>query len=271
MARRWIAGVDLDTAISDAKLANGKGYGVVMNFLGEEISEPSVADSHVSQYLELQNAINAGGIDGFTSVKLTQFGLAVDESGAWRRLEMVSDNAKRLNQTFFMDMESSKFTDKTLEFYTRILERHPATGVAIQSYLKRSEADLKLLLQKGARVRLVKGAYREPADIVFPSKSAINESFSSLMKLLFDSGDNFAIATHDSKLVNEAKRLAEGKHVKFEFEMLKGIRNELKDELAKSGYRVVEYLPYGESWMAYSRRRMSEHPSNFFLLLRSLT
>jgi proline dehydrogenase len=270
VARRWISGVDLDSAIKDAKRANSRGMGAILNYLGEEITDQSVADAHLQEYLNLQRAIHSDGIDGCASVKLTQFGLMGDEQRAAERLERCAANAEELGQPLWIDMEGSRFTSKAIEIYLDALQRHRALGVAIQAYMRRSEGDLNRILDKGGRVRLVKGAYREPPELVFRSRSSISENYAKLMSVLFERGDNFAIATHDSSLVSKAKKLAESSHAKFEFEMLKGIRNELKEELVRSGYRVSEYLPYGELWYPYSRRRLSEHPSNVILLLRSL-
>jgi len=270
VAKRWIAGVDLDSVIEDAKRANRKGMKAIANFLGEEISDPAIADSHAAEYIALQEAINAGGIEGCASIKLTQFGLGSDDEGARRRLELIASKADKLNQPLWIDMEGSAVTSKTLEIYSEAKERHGRLGVALQAYMRRSEGDLEALLDRGGRVRLVKGAYGEPSEIVFPSRRKVTENFISLLRMLFERGDNFAVATHNSRLIAEARRLAESKGAKFEFEMLKGIRNELKEELVASGYRVSEYIPYGDRWLSYSRRRMEEHPSNFLLLLRSL-
>ena len=270
VASRWIAGTNLDTAITDARTANSNGFGVVLNFLGEDVTDQSVAEAHMQEYLRLQQALNTNKINGFTSVKLTQFGLGADDHQAAQRLRTVASNAEKLNQLLWVDMEGSKFTERTLGVYLDIHETFREVGVALQSYLRRSEGDLNALLDRGARVRLVKGAYREPPDLVFRNRREVDENFSALTRTLFERGDNFAIATHDSKLIDEAKKLADSKHVSFRFEMLKGIRNDLKAELVSSGYKVFEYLPYGEEWYAYSRRRLTEHPSNILLLARSL-
>jgi len=270
VATRWISGTDLDSAIADAKRANSRGFGAVLNYLGEDVTDSKVADRHTEQYLKLQGAIASSGVEGFVSVKLTQFGLASDEAGARNRLESIAESAERLHQLLWVDMEGSASTQKTIEIYSDLLSRHKGVGLALQAYMRRSRDDLKLLLGSGARIRLVKGAYREPSDVVYPSRREVSQNFSSLMRMLFDGGDNFAIGTHDSKLIEEAEKLADSKHVEFRFEMLKGIRNELKGELVGSGYRLSEYLPYGEEWYAYSRRRLSEHPSNVLLLVRSL-
>ena len=167
-------------------------------------------------------------------------------------------------------MEGSKLTDKTLELYLRLLEKHSNVGVALQAYLRRSEKDLSILLDRGAKVRLVKGAYREDRQVAFPSRQQVSENYSRLMRLLFDRGEGFTIATHDSRLIDEARQISASRGAKFGFAMLRGIRDELKAELVSSGYRVTDYIPYGDQWYPYSVRRMKEHPSNVWLLLRSL-
>jgi proline dehydrogenase len=270
LAKKWISGVDLDSALKDARDANQRGLNAVINFLGEGISDPTVADSQLQQYLSLEQAISQNGIRGYVSVKLTQFGLAGDEAGAQKRLQQVVAEAALRHQLLWIDMEASEFLPKTLEIYSRIREGNAHIGVALQSYIRRSETDLKNLLEIGARVRLVKGAYKEPPDIVFASRAETSKNFSKLMKMLFEQGDNFVIATHDPKLIEEAKTLAESSHAAFEFQMLKGIQDGLKGQLANSGYKVGEYLPYGDQWYEYSKRRITEHPSNILLLLRSL-
>ncbi len=270
LAKRWIAGVDMDSAIADAKAANARGLGAIVNFLGEEIKDPAEADAHAEEYLRLQHAIADNGINGFTSVKLTQLGLGSDEEGMRARLDKVAAGSERLNQLLWVDMEGSAFTEATIRVYIDAHRKHPGMGVALQAYTRRSESDLKAILDAGGKVRLVKGAYRESSDFVYPTRKEVSENYARLMSILFEKGEGFAIATHDSELIDKAKELASSKHVDFHFELLKGIRDELKAELLKSGYKVSEYLPYGDRWYAYSKRRITEHPSNVWLLLRSL-
>ena len=269
LARKWIAGANMKSALEDARKANAKGLGVVANFLGEEVKDASVADASMNEYLALQEGMKSQGIKGFASVKLTQFGLGSDDAGAASRLERVTANAERLGQLLWIDMESSPLIPKTLEIYLDLLERHRGTGVALQTYTKRSGADLLKILDAGGTVRLVKGAYKNQPD-VYSTRAEVNDNFRKQMTMLFDRGDRFAIATHDPKLVDGAKRLAESRHVDFRFEMLKGIQDGLKQELTGQGYTVFEYLPYGDRWWPYSKRRITEHPSNIWLLLRSL-
>jgi proline dehydrogenase len=270
LAKHWISGVDLDSALADAKKANSRGMGVIVNFLGEEIRDPATAESHMGEYLRLQQRISEDGIRGFASVKLTQLGLGADDAGAAERLERIAVNSERFDQALWIDMEGSSVTERTLSIYLAALRKHRNIGIVLQAYMRRSESDLPRLLDAGAKVRLVKGAYRESHEVVYPSRKEVSGSFSRLMGILFDRGNGFAIATHDSALVEEAKKLAESKRVDFEFEMLKGIRDEMKADLVKSGYRVSEYLPYGDRWFSYSKRRITEHPSNILLLLRSM-
>lgn len=270
VAKRWISGADLESALGDARRANEKGMGAVINFLGEEITDPATADLQVDEYLRLQQGVAEREIKGFASVKLTQFGLGSDDVAAVGRLERVALNAEKLGQRLWIDMEGSAFEGRTVQVYCEAVKRHRTLGVALQAYMRNSESELKTILAAGGKVRLVKGAYREDKGVVYASRDEVYGNYKKLMAMLFDAGDGFAIGTHDSKLVDEARKLAESKHVHFEFEMLKGIRNDLKEELVNSGYRVSEYLPYGDRWFAYSRRRISEHPSNIWLLVRSL-
>jgi proline dehydrogenase len=270
LAKKWIAGTDMESAMADAKKANAKGIGAIVNFLGEEIKDAAEADAHANEYIKLQQAISDGGINGFVSVKLTQLGLGSDDQGMQARLEKIAANADRLGQHLWIDMEGSAFIDATLKSYLAALEKHPGLGVALQAYTRRSEADLKTILDAGGTVRLVKGAYRESAGFVYSNREEISASFARCMETLFERGQGFAIATHDSALTDRARALSESKRPDFRFELLKGIRDELKEELVKSGFKVFEYLPYGDRWWAYSKRRITEHPSNIWLLLRSL-
>lgn len=270
IAKRWISGTNLDSALDDAKKANVKGMGVVMNYLGEEITEPGGADSAVSEYLRLQQSLAEGQIKGHPSVKLTQLGLVLGQDEAAKRLEKIAANAERLGQWLFVDMEGSKFTDSTIAVYEDVLSRHTHLGLALQAYMKRTAADLDRLMDKGAKIRIVKGAYHEGHDVVFATPQEIRANYKKLMAVLFERCTHFSIGTHDSRLIEEAKKLGESSKAEVTFEMLKGIRDPLKQELVSQGHRVYEYLPYGDRWYAYSKRRISEHPSNIWLLLRSL-
>ena len=270
IARRWIAGKDMEAGLSAAKEANGKRLDALLNFLGEDVADPRMAESQTGEYLALQQAIAQNGIRASISVKLTQLGLLLDERVTTERLDSLATGASKFGQLLWIDMEGSQFTDKTLDIYTSLLGSHKNVGVALQAYMLRSEKDLAALLEKGARVRLVKGAYKENPRVIYGSRKEVSRNFSKLMRQLFERGDNFTIATHDSELIDEARSLSRSSSRNFEFGMLRGIRDELKAELVRSGHKVVDYIPYGDQWYAYSVRRIKEHPSNVWLLLRSL-
>jgi proline dehydrogenase len=271
-AKRWIAGKDMETALAKAKEANAKGLGTVLNYLGEDVKDPRVAESHYHEYVKLQREIEAAGIDGCISVKLTQFGLGVlEDSSVVEKAVRLAGDAQAMRRMLWIDMEGSNLTTRTLEIYSDLFKAHKNVGVALQAYLRRSEADLQSLMDIGAKVRLVKGAYREPSEVAFRSRGQVTQNFIKLLRILFERGDGFAVGTHDSSPIEEAERLHVSHPNKgFEFEMLRGIRDDLKLKLAKAGHRVVDYMPYGDEWYPYSIRRIKEHPSNIWLLLRSI-
>jgi proline dehydrogenase len=271
-AKRWIAGKDMETALAKAKEANAKGLGTILNYLGEDVKDPRVAESHHQEYVKLQRAIEAAGIDGCVSVKLTQFGLGIlEDSAVVEKATLLAEEAQAMRRMLWIDMEGSNLTTRTLEIYSNLFKAHKNVGIALQAYLRRSEADLHDLMDVGAKVRLVKGAYREPSEVAFRSRGQVTENFIKLLRILFERGDGFAVGTHDSSPIEEAERLhGFNPDKKFEFEMLRGIRDDLKLKLAKAGHRVVDYMPYGEEWYPYSIRRIKEHPSNIWLLLRSI-
>lgn len=271
-AKRWIAGKDMDAALERAKEANEKGLGTILNYLGEDVSDPAVAESQFEEYVRLQRALIGKGVDGCVSVKLTQFGLGVvEDAHVVDKVALLAEEAGRAGRMVWIDMEGSAVTTRTLAVYGRVFESRKNVGVALQAYLRRSEDDLRALLAMGAKVRLVKGAYREPPDLVFRSRDEVTKNYLKLMRMLFEAGSGFAVATHDSRPIREAVSLSRSiPGARFEFEMLRGIRDDLKLKLAEGGHRVVDYMPYGEEWYPYSVRRIKEHPSNILLLLRSL-
>jgi proline dehydrogenase len=180
----------------------------------------------------------------------------------------LADKAKKLGQFVWMDMESVRFAEDTIAIYLELYERYNMTGVAIQSYLRRSASDLLHIAEHGGKVRLVKGAYHELEEHAFSTKEEVDANYAKLMKMLFESGNYFAIATHDSNMIEEAIRL--NKNSKFEFQMLMGIRDELKNDLVAKKFAVAEYIPYGGQWLPYSVRRIRERKRNLLLLARSL-
>ena len=269
-ARQWIAGDTLDDAVLRAKESNKNGINGIINNLGEHAISEEMTMRTVQEYLDILHSIDKDKVSACITVKPTQMGASIDESLCRENLAGLLDEAKKLNIFVWIDMESSKFTQLTLDLYRSLSKVHKNVGVALQAYLKRSAKDLDDLLSTEGKVRLCKGAYRESSDITVGSKEEIGQSFSSLMQVLFEKGDNFAIATHDDKLIKNAKELSKDYNRNFEFQMLLGIRENLKFKLVAEGFRVSNYIPYGRKWLAYTMRRLRERRGNILLIFRSL-
>ena len=276
VSKRWIAGYSNNDAIMAAKKSNHNGMSAILNYLGEGYAEKSQIDRSVTEYITLLDLLKSNDIRGSVSVKPTQIGLSVGYDKCLENFRKISEKAKQSGHFMWIDIESSNFVEDTLSIYLEILRKNRDTGVAIQSYLKRSHSDLLHLMEHSANLRIVKGAYSEEKDKAYQSNNEINQNFSALMKLVLEEsayGGIVAIATHDSKLIQEALVLSwkGSERVKnLQFQLLKGIRDELKLQLVTNGYLVLEYIPYGEKWLQYSIRRIKERKRNVFLLARSL-
>jgi proline dehydrogenase len=270
IAKRWIAGERYEAAIARSERSNVHNVFGVINILGEEITSPEETKVTTAEYLEILNTINERKVKCCISIKPTQLGLGIDKGLLQDNLARILATAKTFGNFVWMDMEGSSYTADTVETYLEFLRKFNNIGLAIQAYARRSEHDVSRILDAKGAIRLCKGAYNESAEIVFKTKDEINQNFSKLMRMMFERGKGFAIATHDEKLIGEAIELSKAHRTDFEFEMLMGIRDRKKIELALDGYRVSEYIPFGRSWWAYSVRRIREHKSNIFLLARSL-
>jgi proline dehydrogenase len=278
IARNWISGNTYEDAVSSARISNGKGMSAILNFLGEDTTDERVIQQTVNEYIMLLDLLESNSIDGCISVKPTQVGLRIGVDSCLFNLRQIAKKAKNLDRFMWLDIESYPFVEDTIAIYLKLLKDYKEIGVALQSYLKRSSSDLLHLLEQDANIRLVKGAYTENDEIAFRSMDKINANFLELMKMIFNSSDGkrntlFAIATHDPRLVNEAIELSKKSRTvnrKFEFQLLKGISDEMKTSLVKQGFRVCEYLPYGNQWLPYSVRRIKERKRNILLLARSL-
>lgn len=271
VAKRWIAGYELEDAVKAAHDANGRKLQVLLNRLGEHTPDHRLIEEYTQEYLRLLDAINDQGVDGTISVKPSQLGLAVDPLLFKSNLERILERAEQSKRFVWLDMENSPYTEATLRVYSELLVNHPDLGVCLQANLKRTQKDLADLLAPGGKVRLVKGAYPEDSSIAYKKRSIIDSNYKQLMEMLFKAGDNFAIATHDTKLIEEAERLSKENNKDFDFAMLKGIRDDLKEKLISQGYQVSEYIPYGPEWYNYSKRRIRERKRNILLLVRSIT
>jgi len=276
VSKRWIAGYSNNDAMIEAKKSNHNGMSAILNYLGEGYVEKSQIDRSVSEYITLLDLLKSNDVRGSISVKPTQIGLSVGYDKCLENFRKISEKAIQSGHFMWIDIESSIFVEDTLSIYLEILRKNRDTGVAIQSYLKRSHSDLLHLMEHSANLRIVKGAYSEEKDKAYQSNNEINQNFSALMKLVLEEsayGGIVAIATHDSKLIQEALVLSwkGSERVKnLQFQLLKGIRDELKLQLVTNGYLVLEYIPYGEKWLQYSIRRIKERKRNVFLLARSL-
>jgi proline dehydrogenase len=268
VAKRWVAGYNADEAIEAALDTNSHGMSAILNFLGEDITDTKLVDMTVNEYLLVMDLMHAKKVHGCVSVKPTQLGLTIDYDMCLQNFSRLAVKARELGQFIWLDMESVKSTEDTIAIYLDLYKQYSMIGVAVQSYLRRSASDLLHIIECGGKVRLVKGAYNEAEEHVFIRDEEVNANYSKLMKTLFESNNYFAIATHNSDLIEEA--ISMGKNTKFEFQMLKGIRDELKLELITKGFVVSEYIPYGSQWLPYSVRRIMERKRNLLLLARSL-
>jgi proline dehydrogenase len=278
VVRRFVAGETLEEAIAVVHQLNQEGLHATLDHLGEEVTSASQAGQATAQILGLLEATEASDVQSGVSIKLTQLGLAFDPDLATENLERIVDRAAQASRFVRIDMESSEYVQPTLDLFEALWHRHKNLGVVIQSYLHRSDRDIALLIELGAPVRLVKGAYDEPPEIAYAQKSDTDASFVRLMEQLFSAraqanGVFPAIATHDTTLIEWARAHTRRQNISsesFEFQMLYGIRPGLQRQLATEGYRVRVYVPYGEQWYPYFMRRLAERPANVLFLLRNL-
>jgi proline dehydrogenase len=273
LAARFIAGEELDDALRAVRRLNAEGFAVTLDYLGESVHEAAAAEEACRVYLALLDRLAAEKLDAHVSIKLTQLGLAIDEKLACRNLSAIWERAAHHHNFARVDMEGSAFTEATLRVFRAANAPRHVLGIAIQSYLYRSEKDVDDLLKCGARVRLVKGAYKEPKEIAFPRKANVDRSFQKLTEKLLSSGGYHAIATHDERLIRAAQQFAMARGLTrdgFEFQLLYGIRRQLQRDLLRQGWRVRIYVPYGRQWYSYFMRRLAERPANLLFLLRNL-
>jgi proline dehydrogenase len=271
-ARRFIAGETIDEAIAAARIVEARGFLQTLDYLGESVTSLAAADAATRDYLRVIDAIVASGIGRNLSLKLTQLGLDVDRASAIDNLRKIFDRA----EGFFVriDMESSAYTDITLDIFETLWNHgYRNMGVVLQSELYRSERDARRVISLGARVRLVKGAYREPKSVAYQKKADVDAAYVRMLKLLMSEGNYPAIATHDPAMIAIARDYATHHRIgpdRFEFQMLYGIRRDLQQALVADGYRVRVYIPFGREWFPYFMRRLGERPANVGFVLRSV-
>lgn len=269
MAKQWIAGNRLEAAIEASIDANRYGMHAIINYLGEHIVDPSLVKESVEKYIRVLDKIDELGLDCSISVKPTQLGLDISYKEYYNNMTKILEYANNYKRFVWIDMESSTYLDKIIDSGLTFAKSYKI-GVGIQAYLRDASVYVTELLDTNVSIRLVKGAYKEDPSMVFKTRRMIDRNYTKIMQLLFKFGNNFAIATHDQKIIDEALKLSDIYKPRFEFQMLKGIRDDLKRALVSRGYAVGEYIPYGQKILEYSMRRIKEHPTNIFLLVRSI-
>ena len=273
-ARRFIAGETVEEAIEAARALEARGLQLTLDYLGESARTSEEAAAATKEYVRLIDVLVASGIERNISLKLTQLGVDVDRATCSDNLRRILEPAQR--HAFFVriDMENSSYTDVTLAvFETLWQQQYRNIGLVLQSCLHRTDRDVRRMNELGARVRLVKGAYKEPPAVAFQLKSEVDAAYVRLMRLLLDEGTYPAIATHDEAMIGATRGYAAEREVapeRFEFQMLYGIRRDLQTSLAASGHPMRIYVPFGRQWFPYFMRRLGERPANVGFVIRAL-
>lgn len=275
VVRRFIAGDTLQEALQNCEPLCDAGFAVTLDYLGENATSEAEALTACQSYGEIIDAIsNHKHRDLMNiSIKLTQCGLDQSESFAETNYRAVLERAVPANTFVRIDMEASSYTERTIEMVERVFADFKNTGTVLQSCLFRTKADVERLIKVGCRLRLVKGAYLEPASIAYPDKADVDRAYLDCMELLLVDGNYPAIATHDESIIAATKKFAQDHGVgpeRFEFQMLYGIRRDLQEQLLKEGYKVRIYVPFGDQWYPYFSRRLAERPANVIFILKAM-
>ena len=273
LSSRFVAGETLADALAVSRRVNREGISITLDHLGENITSLAEAAASRDVYCDTLAAIHDSKIEGNVSLKLTQFGIDISEQACRDNVERLVRQAAESGSFVRVDMESSAYTERTLNLVTDLHARWDSVGAVIQAYLRRSERDVEMLCRKGVRVRLCKGAYLEPATVAFQHKSEVDRNFVLLMKTLLTKGAYPAIATHDPKILQQAQAFIHERRIapdRFEFQMLYGIRRDLQKKLVAEGYRLRLYIPFGKAWYPYFMRRLAERPANVPFLARNI-
>jgi len=275
-SHRFVAGMDVEDAIRAAQVVNEWGAGVSIDNLGENVTNADEAKHSAELYHHMLDEIHQRKLNANISLKLTHMGLDVDEQLAFGLVTELVDHAVKINNFVRVDMEGSPYTQRTLDF-VRGLHREPGhggrVGTVIQSYLFRSEKDVNDLLSERIRIRLCKGAYKEPPAIAFPKKQDVDANYLKLARTLMKSGVFHGIATHDEKIIAELKQFARAENIPasaYEFQMLYGVRRDLQQQLVREGYGLRVYIPFGSEWYPYFMRRLAERPANVLFIARNM-
>jgi proline dehydrogenase len=280
VAKRFVAGETLEDAISATRALNAKGMLVTLDHLGENVHTEADAAKATQAYLDLLDRIAQTGVKSNASLKLTQLGLDVGEAVCMTNMRHILTRAAQHGNFIRIDMESTAYTERTLRIFRTLRDEYGFrnVGVVIQSYLRRSESDMRDLAAEGANVRLCKGAYKEPPELAFPEKPDVDASYVRLMQDYLSeparaTGAYIGVATHDDKMIAATQAYATQHHIpkdRFEFQMLYGIRPQRQQQLVAEGYKMRVYVPYGTEWYPYFMRRLAERPANVWFLAKNL-
>jgi proline dehydrogenase len=274
-ASRFVAGESIEQGVEAARELARRGITSSLDLLGESVTVEAEATAARDQYLRMLDQMAASGTEVNVSVKPTQMGLDISEALCVANMTAILEKAAALGGFVRLDMESSAYTERTLEFFRRrLFDRFGGhCGVVIQSMLRRSEQDIDDLIAMRARVRLCKGAYLEPPTVAFPDKADVDRNYLRLMERLLTAGNYPGIATHDEAIITHAKEFTRRERIgtdRFEFQMLYGVRRDLQDSLRRDGYRLRVYIPFGTQWYPYLMRRLAERPANIAFLLGNI-
>jgi len=269
VSRRFVAGEELDEALAATKVLNQQGLHVSLDYLGENVADEQEAQATAQGYREILDRIHDSAADANISIKLTALGLDISRELCDENLAQILEHAGQMPIFVRIDMEGSAYTERTMDITLRVHERFEHVGTVIQSCLYRSKKDVEQLILQGVRVRLVKGAYKEPKALAFQVKSDVDRNYVRLMTLLLQRGNYPALATHDEAIIDAACKYARNNGISpksFEFQMLYGIRRDLQEKLVSQGYNVRVYVPFGSQWYPYLMRRMAERPANLMFI-----
>ncbi len=272
VSRRFVAGEALNEAVQVTKNLNQRGIRVALDLLGENVSDDKEAQAAARDYIAALDHIKQTGIDANVSIKLTALGLDISQDLCEQNVQTILEHAQAQGTFVCIDMEGADYTERTVDITLRMHKKIELVGTVIQSYLHRSKKDIEQLIAEGVRVRLVKGAYKEPATIAFQQKSEVDQNYVQLMLMLLARGNYPAIASHDEAIINAATNFVRDSGISktaFEFQMLYGIRRDLQEKLVQKGYHTRVYVPYGSQWYPYLMRRMAERPANLMFVMNN--
>ena len=275
LTTRFVAGDTIDEAVKYIRELNAENCTASFDHLNESVGSEAEAEAEVSEYLDILAHISETGIRSNVSIKLTQFGLGLDPELAYRNARRVVVDAQRRGNFVRVDMEDSAVTQVTIDIFKRLRSEFDLNdvGIVLQSYLRRTYADAQELVKLPARIRICKGAYNEPPEVAFPDKKDVDANYVKVMQLLLASGTYHGIATHDPKMIDATIDFVQREGIskeKFEFQMLFGIRRDLQRQLARDGYNMRIYVPYGKHWYPYFMRRLAERPANVWFVMKNM-